>query len=144
MKKAYIITIKGSNIAIFVRYFENGFVESYHYQTPADPPEQAQAAIKKHFPFYISDLKFYKDNKKVFELKPVTPDLSFKKFWDTYAHKQGKKARAERLWKQLSLTERARAMEYIKKYDNFLYLNKGISKAYPETYLSQKRWENED
>jgi len=143
MKQAYIITIKGG-VALFFRFFKNGFLESYHYQSPIDPPPQAQSAISANFPFNISGIQYFKDNKHVFKVEKVVPDLSFKKFWNDYAHKQGKKARAERLWKQLSLTERAKALAYIKKYDNFLYTNKGIAKAYPETYLSQKRWENED
>jgi len=144
MKKAYIINVIGRDVSFFFRYFENGFIESFHYNSITDPGEKARETISKIFPFEISQLDLFKNNKDVFKVEEVTPDLSFKKFWDTYAHKQGKKARAERLWKQLSLSERAKAMAYIKKYDNFLFMNKGIAKAYPETYLNQKRWENEE
>jgi len=143
MKKAYIIQVKDKPVAFFFRYFNNGFIESYHYQSEAEPRKQAQSILKDNFPFHISGIDFFKQNKKVFEVKPVTPDLSFPKFWDTYANKMGKKARAERLWKQLSLADKAKAMAYIKVYDNYLWQNKGIAKAYPETYLNQKRWENE-
>jgi len=142
MKKAFIIKIKDRpDIAFFFRFFENGFIESYHYQTPGVPPEPAQSFLQQNFPFHIEGMAKFKVS--TFIVEPVIPDLSFNKFWDTYAHKQGKKARAERLWKQLSETERASAMAYIKKYDAFLWQNKGIAKAYPETYLNQKRWENE-
>ena len=143
MKKAFVIKVKTSQVSFFFRYFNNGFLESYHYQTEGEPPAQAQKILKDNFPFYITGIDFFRQV-KIFNVHPVTPDLSFKKFWDTYGHKQGKKARAERLWKQLSLAEKAKAMAYIRTYDNFLYMNKGIAKAYPETYLNQKRWENED
>jgi len=143
MKKAFIVTVKGKGNQFFYRFFENGFIESYFHNTSYDPGDEAQNVIKKYFPFHISQMDVFRHSKGV-TVKEVTPDLSFKKFWDAYGHKQGKKARAERLWKQLSLAEKAKAMAYIRTYDNFLYMNKGIAKAYPETYLSQKRWENED
>ncbi len=69
-------------------------------------------------------------------------DLSFDSFWNTYAYKVGNKLRTEKLWDKLSDIEKARVLKSIKVYDQFLEFKKNQEKAYPETYLSQRRFEN--
>jgi hypothetical protein len=72
--------------------------------------------------------------------KPL--DLSFDYFWTKYNYKLGHKKRTKALWDKLIDSERTRALNALPKYDAFLKQKKGIDKAYPETYLSQCRWEN--
>jgi hypothetical protein len=68
--------------------------------------------------------------------------ISFVSFWDTYAYKIGKKDRAEKLWKQLNDEERTACMLAIPKYKKYIY-GRTIEMVYPETFLNQRRWENE-
>lgn len=73
---------------------------------------------------------------------PMTGDLSFQVFWDTYDNKVGKRARAAILWDALSDSEKVAALAAIKPYRYWLANNPGIAMLYPETFLSQRRWES--
>ena len=143
MNKAFIVKLKKNpEVSVLFRYFPGGFIKSYHFNV-TDLPASSAASWQEMFPFHITDIDWFKKRPDIFIVQPVTADLSFEKFWNTYGNKVGNKKRSKRLWGQLNPTERARALAYIKVYDNYLWQNKGIAKAYPETYLNQKRWENE-
>jgi len=72
----------------------------------------------------------------------VEQDLSFDVFWDRYDYKVGNKARARKLWDQLSNSDRMLAIRKIPVYDSFLIAKRNQDKVYPETFLSQRRFEN--
>lgn len=86
---------------------------------------------------------YIETHKDKFIVTQIPTDLSFEAFWLQYGNKVGKKGRAEQLWKLLQDEEKERALLYIKKYKNWLVQNPSVQMLYPETYLSQKRWENE-
>lgn len=73
----------------------------------------------------------------------LTGGLEFVDFWEHYKLKDGDKTRASRLWAKLEEHERVLAIEYLKTYDKILTNNPGMQKLLPETYLHQRRWENE-
>lgn len=68
---------------------------------------------------------------------------AFEDFWEGFGNKLGKKERVKRLWDSLSEVEQDKVMISIVRYKQYLALNPHIAQCYPETYLSQKRWENE-
>lgn len=74
--------------------------------------------------------------------KQVDEDLSFDRFWRVFDYKVGKKPRATRLWEAMTKIERALALVAIPKYKRFI-ANKNQESAYPETWLSNRMWENE-
>ncbi len=77
------------------------------------------------------------------EVKDITKiDLSFAKFWDVYGVKRGNIARTQKLWGKLSDHEKILAIGFIRKL-KIVYDREGKQMPYPETYLSQRRWENE-
>ena len=77
------------------------------------------------------------------EVKDITLiDLSFEKFWNTYGYKRGNIERCKKLWTKLSNHERILALGFVRKLKS-VYEKEGKESPYPETYLSQKRWENE-
>lgn len=88
----------------------------------------------------INEANFLERAKRGRAVYDVIPnDLSFEKFWNTYNYKVGNKLRAEKLWDKMKETERVSVLKAIPKYN--WYLNqKNIDKAYPETWLSQKRF----
>ena len=98
--------------------------------------------FKKYFPFEQKELQHFTAAAE-FKVDELLQDFSFQSFWNTYANKKGNKPRAQKLWKALNDVEKAKALNYIKKYDNDLIMNQGIQKLYPETYLAQKRFNNE-
>lgn len=79
---------------------------------------------------------------KNFKISPLPEDISFDAFWITYGYKVGNKSRAEKLYKLLNDQERTQVMISIKSYNNYLASHPNQDKCYPETYLSQRRWEN--
>lgn len=67
---------------------------------------------------------------------------TFERFWNAYGYKVGNKARVQKKWEKLPEGERVLAMAAIPRYRRFAE-GKKIELAYPETYIDQRRWENE-
>ena len=79
---------------------------------------------------------------KNFQKIEVPTDISFTAFWTTYNYKIGNKERAKKLWELLDEQTRVLIFNSIKKYATFLASKPNMEKAYPETWLKQRRWEN--
>ena len=88
------------------------------------------------------DLFIYWIESKHFVIVEVPADLSFEAFWTKYNYKVGKKERAKKLWQVMTDEEHASALFAIAKYNSYLINHPTIERAYPETWLSQRRWEN--
>lgn len=69
-------------------------------------------------------------------------DLSFETFWREYGYKVGDKKRVQRKWEALGEGERLLALGGIWKQRRHSE-GHGAYLPYPETYLNQRRWENE-
>ena len=67
---------------------------------------------------------------------------TFERFWNAYGYKVGNKSRVQKKWNQLPEGERVLAMAAIPRYKRFAQ-SKRIDLVYPETYIDQRRWENE-
>jgi hypothetical protein len=79
---------------------------------------------------------------KQFTVTKGEPDLSFDNFWNTYKQKQ-KRVNTEKLYKKLSDADKFNAIAGVKRYDNWLRLQRGMAKMLPDTYIRQKRWLDE-
>ena len=69
-------------------------------------------------------------------------NTSFARFWAAYDYKVGNKARVEKKWNALPDGDRLLALGAIARYKRFA-LDKKQNRVYPETYIDQRRWENE-
>lgn len=69
-------------------------------------------------------------------------DLSFETFWRAYGYKVGDKRRVQKKWEALEEGERLLALGGIWKQKRHSE-GHGTDLPYPETYLNQRRWENE-
>ena len=77
------------------------------------------------------------------EVKDITHlDLSFLKFWNAYGFKRGNIERTKKLWEKITEADKIIALGFVNKL-KAVYEKEGKQMPYPETYLSQKRWENE-
>jgi hypothetical protein len=99
---------------------------------------------------FVSDEKLinkksagYDEFNAIFKIETVPVDTSFEAFWNAYTYKVGNIPRVKKLWENLSNHEQILAIQTIKKYNAWLAKNTGVQKLYAETYLNQKRWENE-
>lgn len=139
MKKKYLVTHVSSAITFLFVFDSNGVIVEYKSNFKSNA--KTVPFLKAHFPFESKSLQYFKESKS-FKLEEINQDLSFINFWNTYKHKVGNKKRAERLWDLLSDTDKAKALNYIKRYENIL-LQGNVQKLYPETYLNQRRFDNE-
>ncbi len=69
-------------------------------------------------------------------------DYSFERFWNLYGYKVGNKDRVKKKWDRLPEGEKILALGSIPRYRRFTE-SKHIEMTYPETYIDQRRWENE-
>lgn len=87
-------------------------------------------------------LTLVQKNIGLMSLAGIQADLSFERFWSAYGNKVGRKDRAKKLWSLLSDTERNQVLLAIPRYKYWLS-SRPIEMVYPETFLSQRRWEND-
>lgn len=78
-----------------------------------------------------------------YEVKDISDiDVSFERFWNLYGKKVGNKAGVAKKWEKLSWEERVMAIGVVPRMRRY-YEKKGLDLPYPETYINQRRWENE-
>ena len=68
--------------------------------------------------------------------------VSFDMFWDKYNLKLNR-IRCEKLWDKLSKTDQVKAFYRIDAYDKYLKGKDWLSKLNPDSYLRDKRWNDE-
>lgn len=137
--KTYLITHKKTNNTMLFIYSSKGVLTEFKLNFK--PILQFYQLLQPPFPFLIDGILLYKEHPS-FRVQELKQDLSFKGFWDAFAYKHGNKQRAERLWKLLTEVQKAKAIAYIPTYKAML-VNSNKDHLYPETYLNQKRFDNE-
>jgi len=78
-----------------------------------------------------------------FRAEAIVADISFDVFWNAYGYKVGNKKRAEKEWNRLTSEDRILCLRGIRRYNMWIAQRRNQDKLYPETFLSQSRWENE-
>ena len=136
----YLITNKHTGTNVLFKYDKNGSCVHYEFQGELTPPEKMQFLFDR-FPFNLARLEKWKMLKEV-KVTEVKEDISFTTFWNKYAHKQGNKGRAMKLYNALPDPEKMKAIENLRKYNQYLFMNPNVQKLNPETYLNQQRWNN--
>lgn len=137
----YILTSVKLKGKILVMFTQDGILCKIEVD-PEDATEKLMHWFLQRIPLHEAAM-----NEKIYngllKIEPVADDLSFEGFWDAYKNKIGKRKRAMKLWEALSDPDRAKAIAGIRRYDAYLFRKPTIEKAYPETYLSNRYWENE-
>ncbi|WP_394749501.1 hypothetical protein [Spongiimicrobium salis] len=147
MKEQYTTYTVGAkqrpDIWVF-KYHLNGVLKSFEVLEGVLGDKQVEWLFRRgNFPYRQSQIeKWPTDLKDYFKVDVGLPDISFDAFWESYGQKT-KKTRSSTLWKKLSDADRIKALEGIRRYNNYLRLHNGIAKMNPDTYLYQRRWEDE-
>ena len=115
---------------------DDGRLKGIEFSGLEDP---RRMAVLGKCPLYETDLEWWKKNSWI-EITVFVGPATFVFFWQSYAYKVGNLKRARKLWGLLAEDERRNAIAGIRRYNNYLTQHPTIEKAYPETYLSQKRW----
>lgn len=112
------------------------------YQNRATLTDIQKKWIAYSLPMRIEHVRQVLGASQTARLFEIPEDLSFARFWCDYDYKVGNKARAQKLYDELSDADKMLALRRIAIYDDFVKIKK-IGKVYPETYLSQRRFEND-
>jgi hypothetical protein len=72
----------------------------------------------------------------------VNNNIEFFRFWDLYNKKVGDKKKCEVKWYKLTTEDHSKIMELLPAY--LKTIKDKQYQPYPETWLNQRRWENED
>lgn len=67
--------------------------------------------------------------------------ILFVDFWDLYSKKVGDKSKCEKKWNSLSVEIQKQILEFLPEF--LKTIKDKQFQPYPETFLNQKRWENE-
>jgi hypothetical protein len=138
----YSISIRKNMTAAVLAAYENGVLKSLEVVTPGLTKTQV-GWLKNTVPADEQELPALTNTYNFISIEKAPTDLSFNAFWELYAYKVGKKDRAIRLWQGLNEAERVKCLRSIPRYKMWLAQKQSIEMLYPETYLAQKRYENE-
>ena len=137
----YTITFKGhkANIPVDVAYGESGKLRSLDFGEQEISSEALTYCYNK-IPAHESDLGQIGFLALV---EAVPQDLSFTAFWEKYGYKIGNKTRAMKEWTALNTADRIKCLRAIPQYHQYLKNKPNIDRLYPETFLHQRRFENQ-
>lgn len=139
----YLLSSKKNGDLASFSYNENGIIQQIQFHQELSEQQflflSTRAYKSSHLSFLL-EMLLTKDQSAY--LEEISPDLSFERFWETYDHKVGKKARVKKKWDSMPPEERVKALKHLKKYSYFLAQNPTIAKKYPETYLNAEEWNN--
>lgn len=137
----YILTNKKLAGKILFEFTSKGLLKSFIIEEEDDVDGKLVKWFLNYMPLHEKAMTAHPYT-TVFDVEKVAADLSFKAFWNTYAYKVGNKKRAEKLWAALTEPERAQAMAAAVNYKRWLS-TRSQEQAYAETWLKQRRFENQ-
>lgn len=140
MPKEYVITSASNNSKVLLKYSENTYLTEFCI---SDCTEEQHRFILEHLPVTTHALEQLRRTYPKMKVTETKPDISFNAFWNEYNYKVGNKPRAEKLYNKLTETEKILAIGSIKEYNRYLSRKPTIERLYPETYLSQRRYDIE-
>lgn len=133
--------IKGKTAKAVAEYEADGLLHSVKFDGGDEP---ARSWLLRNLPTDESHIAaFGAQYAHRLQVVATPPDLSFNAFWDSYGYKVGKKDKVEQLWKSLSEADKIACLKAVPKYNRWIASKTSMEKAYPQTFLNQRRWENE-
>lgn len=137
-------TIKGKQNPIYweFKYDLNGHLKEFKLLEGSQLTDKLVQWVfhPARFPYKENMIESWKAIKNL-EVIIGKPDLTFDSFWTMYGLKAGRVA-AESAFKRLTKSEKLKAFKAIKPYNGYLRRT-GISKAYAQKYLNQKKFNDE-
>jgi len=139
MNKRYLF--EGKTTKAIVEYEANNLLQGIKFDGGT---LESIGWFLNNLPVLEYETGFFKENFfKSVQITELPPDLSFVLFYNLYDYKIGKKERTIKLWQALSEADRVKVLTKIPAYKSYLAHHPNIQKMYPETFLNQRRWEND-
>ena len=137
----YSLTCPKFKDSVAILYYEIQSKRLVRIDFNIEVAEHFQRTLGQELPREMSELDRFRKVKCT--VKDITNfDLSFTKFWDTYGHKIGKRARVQKKWDALPKEDKIMAMGSIRRLRNY-YDFKKYDMPYPESYINGRLWESE-
>ncbi|WP_338875690.1 hypothetical protein WBJ53_08690 [Spirosoma sp. SC4-14] len=114
-----------------------------NFTNDAQLNEMQRTWLKSRFPMGRNDLTLLVHDSKTLTVQLISADLSFAHFWEEYGYKVGHKTRVQKLWDKLPDADKLKALEAIAPYSYYLSTRPNMERLYPETFLSQRRFETD-
>ncbi len=133
----YFIRSVNTDFKAVIEYNQDGVLTTLSFE------KQTTAQVDYFMRFLAESTDI--EHIKSYHLLKVTKaklDLSFTNFWNIYGYKVGDKAKAERLWNNMTEAEQQEALFKIPIYKTWIGI-KNIEQAMPTTWLRQKRYMND-
>lgn len=144
MKTFLLISKQIDGEGVFFGYNEDGLLVRFEIKGKATAFQIKW--LQQYLPYEYTSFEDFKNivekgghKAKIIE---VQTDLSFEKFWQEYNYKVGKKTLAKNRWEAMDDADRARALAYIKRYNQYLSQHPGQDRQHPSTFLSYRQWDN--
>ena len=128
------------------KFWSNAVLE--RLQQRCEKSEKARESINKRWNKYKLNTNVIRTNNKRNTIKErkvkesKINNISFAEFWDLYDRKEGSKKNCENKWNKLKHDEQAKIISIIPAY--LKTITDKQFQPFPETWLNQRRWENED
>lgn len=137
--RRYVVTSSRFDGSLEFCFDDEGYL--FSYMKGATLNQTQREWLHSRFPLRENGFSALINDSKTLEVKLVDADLSFDHFWDRYGYKVGNKTRAQKLWDKLPDSDRLKVLESIPGYVHYLQTRPNMERLYPETYLSQRRFE---
>ena len=142
MERTYTVKIRSGQIWKF-KYNLNGIL--IHFEVMEGDLSEKQEKflyVNGKFPWKEIHLKDWEKRYPPTVVEVTDFDLSFENFWNRYGLKV-KKEPSEKAWNKLTDADKIKCFIRLKKYNQFL-ASSGQAKAHLVTWISQKRFNDED
>lgn len=140
VKSKYVVTSKTFKGALLFEFDADGTITQFANESELEVPQLVY--LSKSFPMTVVKLEELLGKSSSMKVELVPPDLSFKAAWDEYGYKLGNKKRAEKLWNDLTESQKIQFFNSLPGYNYYLSVKK-IERLYLETYLFQLRFEHD-
>ncbi len=140
MLTKYLIENKIFKHAVVVGYSQHGKV--IFYDATGIEQGEKQHRMFVEIPYLEAELPLFAKKFPTLKITKAQTDLSFPAIWEAYGYKVGGKEATAKKWNKLSEAEKIAVFNCLPKYNEYL-TKTGTAKAYLETFLNQKRYENE-
>lgn len=132
--------IKGSNFEVTFTYSPSGKLLGIISDEAMDPGIWAK--LLNNDPWTEESLMIWKSKFRNIKIEQLIVEPTFEVFWTKYGNKKDR-IKAEAVWKRLTEIEKHKAIQGVRKYRQSCE-SSNIAMLYPERYLKNKRWEDEN
>lgn len=138
--RKFILTHEKFEGEIELTYDGDGTVTQYISRS--DVTVQQVEFMLRNLPVKADSLKVWAEG-HAFAVVEIKGEPTFEEFWKLWPEVRANKARALAIWKRLSVKDRQRVIDVMPAYTRYVQRNLTKFKKYPDSWLSERCFEND-